>query len=330
MQQRDCEVEAVMIKIIDSTLSKLDRFHVSKEQLLLVCEYMKQIGIENLEISINSYKKMETLPGGIKFYLELGPFDKASDYPGIYKYVIARENRESNIVSEFQINDVRELVLLKSYSTLSNVRIRGLDDLICHDYEYAFYEIKKIFNNSIINLCPENTFYCASAIAILWLISGGSEVTTSFAGCGNMAATEEVCMAMRVIERVKPNQKLEALISLREWYEAVTGEPISSRKPVIGSKIFYVESGIHVDGLLKKASNYEAYSPSIVGQKSTIVIGKYSGRNSIKSKCKEYGIENDALIPVILKEVKRVSTENRNSLSDEEFLDLVKRVIADG
>jgi len=318
-----------MIKIIDSTLSKLDMFHVSKEQLLLFCEYMKQIGIENLEISIKSYKKMESLPDGIKFYLELGPFDKASDYPGIHKYVAARENKEPNIISEFQINDVREVILLKSYSNLTNVRLRGLDDLICHEYEYAFYEIKKIFNNSIINLCPENTFYCASAIAILWLISGGSEVTTSFAGCGNMAATEEVCMAMRVIERVKPNQKLDALIGLREWYETVTGEQISPRKPVIGSKIFYVESGIHVDGLLKKASNYEAYSPSIVGQKSTIVIGKYSGRNSIKSKLKEYGIENDALIPVILKEVKKVSTENRNSLSDEEFLDLVKRVTAD-
>jgi len=319
-----------MIKIIDSTLSKLDMYHVSKEQLLLFCKYMKQIGIENLEISIQSYKKMEALPDGIKFYLELGPFDKASNYPGIYKYVAARENRESNFISEFQINDVREVILLKSYNNLSYVRVRGLDDLICHDYEYAFYEIKKIFTNSIINLYPENTFYCATAIAILWLISGGLEVTTSFTGCGNMAATEEVCMAMRVIERVKPNQNLEALISLREWYEAVTGEKISPRKPVIGSKIFYVESGIHVDGILKKASNYEAYSPSIVGQKSTIVIGKYSGRNSIKSKLQEYGIENDALIPIILKEVKRVSTENRNSLSDEEFLDLVKRVIADG
>jgi len=318
-----------MIKIIDSTLSKLDMFHVSKVQMLLFCEYMKQIGIENLEISIKSYKKIEILPDGIKFYLELGPFDKASDYPGIYKYVVAHENREPNIISEFQVNDAREVILLKSYSTLSSVRIRGLDDLICHDYEYVFHEIKKIFSNSVINLCPEDTFFCATAIAVLWLTSGGLEVTTSFIGCGNMAATEEVCMAMRVIERVKPNQKLEALISLREWYEDVTGEQISPRKPVIGSKIFYVESGIHVDGILKKASNYEAYSPSIVGQKSTIIIGKYSGKNSIKSKLKEYNIENDVLIPIILDEVKRISTENRNSLSDEEFLELVKRVIAD-
>lgn len=319
-----------MITIVDSTISKLDMYNLSKEQLFLFCDYMSQIGIQNLEISIKAYREMERLPEGIKFYLELGAFDKASDYPGVYKYIAAHENRETSIISEFQINDIREVILLKCYKNLKNIRIRGLDDLICHDYVHIFSEIKKIYCNSMINLCPENTYYCATAIAILWLTSGGSEVTTSFAGCGNMAATEEVCMAMRVIERVKPNQKLEALVSLREWYENVTSQRISPRKPVIGSRIFYVESGIHVDGILKKASNYEAYAPSIVGQKTTIVIGKYSGRNSIRSKCEEYGIENDTLIPVILKEVKRISTENRNSLSDQEFLDLVKRVSAHG
>lgn len=318
-----------MITIVDSTISKLSMYDLSKEQLLLFCDYMKQIGIDSIEISIKSYNIMGKLPEGIKFYMELGPFDKASDYPGIHKYIVAHENRESNIISEFQINDVREVIKLKTYKNLANVRIRGLDDLICHDYEYYFNEIRMSLKNNRINLCPENTFYCATAIAILWLTTGGLEVTTSFAGCGNMAATEEVCLAMRIIERVKPNQKFDALVSLREWYEEITNEKISCRKPVIGRRIFHVESGIHVDGILKKASNYEAYSPSIVGQKTTIVIGKYSGRNSIRSKCKEFGIENDGLIPVILNEVKRISTEKRNSLSDEEFLEVVKRVIAD-
>lgn len=319
-----------MITIIDSTISNLDQYDLSREELLDFCEYMKRIGILNLEISMKSYKIMKRLPEGIKFYLKLGPFDKACDYPGIYKYIVAHENKESNIISEFQMNDVREIIMLKSYKYLTNVRLRGLDDLLCHDYSYVFSNIRKVFMGNNINLCPENTFFCATAIAILWLTSGGQEVTTSFTGCGNLAATEEVCVAMRVLERVKPNQKLDALVELKDWYEKVTGEHIPNKKPIIGSQIFHVESGIHVDGILKKASNYEAYSPSIVGQKTTIVIGKYSGRNSIRSKCHEYGIENDEFIPMILQEVKRVSTENRRSLSDEEFLALVKRVTDHG
>lgn len=318
-----------MIKVIDSTLCNLEIYDLSQEQILEFCEYMKRIGIQNLEISVRVYKIVKKLPDGIKFYLKLGPFDKVSDYPGIDVYIIPHDNKEPNIMSEFQINDVREVVMLRAYKNLSNVRIKGLDDLICHDYHYFFREIKKVFGNSI-NLCPENTFYCASAIAVLWLSGGGIEVTTSFAGCGNLAATEEVCMAMRVLERVKPNQKLDALINLREWYEIVTGEKISTRKPVIGSQIFYVESGIHVDGILKKASNYEAYPPSIVGQETKIVIGKYSGSNSIRSKCLEYGIKNEKIIPALLKEVKRVSTEKRKSLSDKEFLELVEKVVSNG
>lgn len=317
-----------MIKIIDSTLSNLDRYDLSQEQILVFCEYMKKIGIQNLEISVKTYKKAKKLPQGITFYMKLGPFDKACNYPGIDVYIIPHDNIQTNVISEFQINDIREVVMLRTYKNLSNVRIKGLDDLICHDYNYFFREIKKVFQGNTINLCPENTFYCASAIAVLWLMGGGLEVTTSFAGCGNLAATEEVCMAMRILERVKPNQKLDALINLREWYEKVTGEKISTRKPVIGSQIFHVESGIHVDGILKKASNYEAYSPSIVGQETKIVIGKYSGSNSIRSKCLEYGIENEEMIPALLKEVKRVSTAKRKSLSDKEFLRLVEKVVS--
>ena len=51
-----------------------------------------------------------------------------------------------------------------------------------------------------------------------------------------------------------------------------------------------MESGIHVDGIMKNPANYEAYEPEMVGKETKIVIGKHSGTNSIKIKCREFDI----------------------------------------
>ncbi|MGE4214972.1 MAG: hypothetical protein AB7E42_09420 [Anaerotignaceae bacterium] len=292
---------------------------------------MKQIGIVDLEISIKAYNIMNTLPEGIRFYLRLEPFDKISDYAnGIYKYIIPHSNNIEKCVSSFQINDIKEVGLLRPYSNLDHVKIVGLDDLMCNNYAYVMNEIRTIFDGKTINFCPENTFDCASALCILWLTSGGKEVTTSFAGVGGLAATEEVYMGMHVISRYKANQSLVVLENLTDWYEEITGNKISSIKPIIGKTIFHVESGIHVDGILKNPSNYEAYKPELVGKETTIVIGKHSGSNSIKLKCKEYGIKitDMSKINCILEKIKLLSMEKRRGLSDDEFLKVVYEVLA--
>lgn len=320
-----------MIRIIDSTLSYIDDYSVKEEQLYEFCEYMKQIGIMDLEISTKVYKLMNTLPEGFRFYLRLEPFDKLKDYAnGVYRYIISHSDDIEKCISSFQVNDIKEVGLLRQYSNLDHVKIIGLDDLMCQNYEYVMNEIKTIFKGKIVNFCPQNTYDCASALAILWLCSGGNEVTTSFAGIGELAATEEVYMAMHIISRYKASQSLGVLENLTAWYEEVTGNKISLIKPIIGKTIFHVESGIHVDGIIKNPSNYEAYKPELVGKKTTIVIGKHSGTNSIKIKCKEYGINisDTTKMDYILEEIKHQSMEKRRGLSDEEFLELVEEVLA--
>ena len=320
-----------MIRIVYATLANLDDYNVSEEQLYTFCEYMGQIGIVDLEISVKAYHIMNTLPEGIRFYLRLEPFDKISDFAdGIYKYIIPHSNNIEKCVSSFQINDIKEVGLLRQYANLDHVKIVGLDDLMCNNYAYVMNEIKTIFDGKTITFCPENTYDCASALCVLWLLAGGKEVTASFTGIGNLAATEEVYMGMHVISRYKVNQSLSVLENLTNLYEEITGDKISSIKPIIGKTIFHVESGIHVDGILKNPANYEAYKPELVGKETTIVIGKHSGSNSIKIKCKEHGIKitDMSKINCILEKIKQLSMEKRRGLSDDEFLKVVCEVLA--
>lgn len=318
-----------MIRIIDSTLTMLDEYVPSKEQILEFCFYMKEIGIIDLEISNQIYRAMGELPPGFRFYLHREFFDRKVEYQGIFKYFVTNGKSETKEISEFQMNDRKEIIHLRTHGDLREIRIIGLDDIFCHDYLYVFREIKNIFRKGEVNLCPEDTYHCATGLAVEWLLCGGKEVTTSFAGCGGRAATEEVYVAMNVVKRFKPNQSLEVLVKTKRLFEEITKEIIPDFKPVIGDKIFQVESGIHVDGILKNPANYEAYPPEKVGLKTEIIIGKHSGSNSILMKCKVLGLvkPSEEKLILFLEQIKIRSVEKRNSISDQEFLDLYKEVV---
>ena len=318
-----------MIKLIDATLTKIDHCLPSKEQLLLFCKFMKAIGIIDLEISLKIYEVLEKLPEGFNFYLSLKNLDDVNEYSGIYKLIIPR-NQEGEVISQVQINDIREIVQLRSYENCKHIRIIGLDDLICHNYTYVMKEIMTILKNTKVNLCPENVYHCGTAIAVEWALQGGREVTTSFTGVGGLAATEEVLMALRIVSRYKVNQELSALINLKEVFEQIVKKEVKKNKPIIGENIFRVESGIHVDGIMKKETTYEAYAPMEVGQKRTIVIGKHSGSAAVEAKIKEYElpVPDEAHMNWLLKVIKQMSMKKRRSISDEEFINIARKVIA--
>ena len=61
-------------------------------------------------------------------------------------------------------------------------------------------------------------------------------------------------------------------------------------KAIVGRNAFAHESGIHQDGVLKHTETYEIMTPESVGVgKSSLVMGKHSGRAAFKSKLKELG-----------------------------------------
>lgn len=320
-----------MIQIIDNTLTAFDHCLPSKEELHLFCELLFAIGVDIVEMSIDAFVKMGQLPVGKKFALSIELPEIADIYSGFYRYTCRSEEKRENFINEIQMNDIREIVRLKSFSHCEEIRIIGLDDLICKSYDKSMNEIKSSLPKSKINFCPENSYGCASALAVQWIMMGGSQVTSSFAGFKNNAATEEIIMALRLAIRHKPNRDLSILPNLTQLFEKITGMTISNKKPVIGKNIFKVESGIHADGIKKNPANYEAYDPKCVGGKSEIVIGKHSGIKSIEYKMQELRItvSEKYMLEAILSAVKETCTINKTSLNDEDFKKLVREVVAD-
>ncbi len=61
-------------------------------------------------------------------------------------------------------------------------------------------------------------------------------------------------------------------------------------KAIVGRNAFAHEAGIHQDGVLKNAATYEIMTPESVGwQKSSLVLGKHSGRAAFRDKLTTLG-----------------------------------------
>ncbi|MDF2802429.1 MAG: isopropylmalate/homocitrate/citramalate synthase-like protein [Anaerocolumna sp.] len=320
-----------MIRLIDNTLTGFDGKLPSKEVLEIFCELLFAIGVDAVEISVQAYEKMGELKIKGNYILQVDYLEDIGKYPGFYRYTCHIDRNIEKVIPDIQINDVREIIKLRAFDQCSEVRIIGLDDLMCESYDKIMNEMKRLLSKTKINFYPENTYHCASALAVQWLLNYGSDVTTSFAGIKNNAATEEVLLALRLAVRHKPNRDLTVLPRLTSVFEQFSGCQISNKKPVIGKNIFQVESGIHADGIIKNPANYEAYEPEWVGGKSEIIIGKHSGTKAIKLKLQEMDINmpNEIVVDLILKQVKEVCTANRNSLSEGDFVRIAGEVIAD-
>ena len=116
---------------------------------------------------------------------------------------------------------------------------------------------------------------------------------------------------------------------MRAIIEEIRSEPFALDKAVMGERVFAVESGVHVDGLLKDETLYEPFPPELVGQRRTIVIGKHSGRSSIALKLREGGLE--ARDTAKLLQAVREASQNRNrGLTDAEFFALAAAGGEDG
>ena len=136
----------------------------------------------------------------------------------------------------------------------------------------------------------------AVANSLAGVRAGARQIECTINGLGERAgnaALEEIVMAVRTRHDLLPHHtsiKSEMLSRASKLVSAVTNFPVQYNKAIVGRNAFAHESGIHQDGVLKHTETYEIMTPEFVGVgKSSLVMGKHSGRAAFKSKLKELG-----------------------------------------
>jgi 2-isopropylmalate synthase len=148
----------------------------------------------------------------------------------------------------------------------------------------------------ILSTHNHNDLGLAVANTIAAIRAGVRQVECTINGIGERAgnaALEEIVMAIRTRPDsvpCKPAIKTENILRTSRLLSTITGFDVQPNKAIVGRNAFAHESGIHQDGVLKHAGTYEIMTPESVGwTKSSLVMGKHSGRAAFRDKLKQLG-----------------------------------------
>lgn len=174
-----------------------------------------------------------------------------------------------------------------------------------------------------VEMHTHNDFGMATANAIAGVQAGASFLSTTVMGIGERTGNsplEEVTMAAKHLLKIDMGIDTSRLREIAEYVARASGREIPAWKPIVGQNCFAHEAGIHTDGVMKYLSNYEPYSPEEVGMSRKIVIGKHSGRSTIKQSLSARGIDvDDEAAAAILEIVRATSVSLKRSLSENEL-----------
>ncbi len=159
----------------------------------------------------------------------------------------------------------------------------------------SFYESLKNLGKPLSVHC-HNDFGLAVANTLSALQAGASQAHVTVNGIGERAGNaslEETVVALYSLYNIETDINIEMLYEVSRMVSRITGVHLQPNKAIVGENAFAHESGIHADGVIKKAETYEPITPELVGHKRRFVMGKHVGSHIIKKRIKEMGLRVD-------------------------------------
>jgi isopropylmalate/homocitrate/citramalate synthase len=174
------------------------------------------------------------------------------------------------------------------------------------------------------------------ANTVMAVAAGVETIQTTVSGIGERAGNtpmEETVMSLLTMYGIDTGIRTERMTPLARLVAELSGVQQPSNRPVTGTRLFNVESGI-IATWVKNAGQAHLteafpYRPELVGQLSPeIVLGKGSGVDNVVVWLDRLGVKTtDEEIQAILQEVKAKSLQKKQLLTPEEFIKVVEKTI---
>ncbi|GAJ30670.1 2-isopropylmalate synthase [Acidomonas methanolica] len=159
---------------------------------------------------------------------------------------------------------------------------------------------------------------------------GARQIECTVNGIGERAgnaALEEIVMAIRTRrDRYPFDDGIDTpkLLGVSRMLAMITGFDVQPNKAIVGRNAFAHESGIHQDGVLKNALTYEIMTPESVGwTKSSLVLGKHSGRAAFRDKLAAMGYALEESVVQQAFERFKVLADHKKTVFDDDIRALV-------
>jgi len=187
--------------------------------------------------------------------------------------------------------------------------------------QYLFENVKNI-DKAIISVHCHNDLGLATANTIAGLTNGARQAEVTINGIGERAGNtslEEIAMILQVHKDLELHTNM-----VREMMHM----PVQPNKAIVGRNAFSHSSGIHQDGFLKHAENYEIINPADVGvPNSSIVLTARSGRAALKHRMELLGHKFEGEELNTLYENFLIVADEKKEVKDNDLLVLAANML---
>jgi homocitrate synthase NifV len=222
------------------------------------------------------------------------------------------------------------LVAVEAAASCGAHRFRYADTL-GHLDPFAVFEVFSRLSRAIaleLEFHGHDDLGLATANTLAAIRGGATHASVCVLGLGERAgnaALEQVAAGLNRFHPAGSNVNLTRLPRLAELVSQAARRPIPADKAIVGASAFTHESGIHVDGLLKNPSTYEALSPQLFGRSREIVLGKHSGLASVTDALRSRGLYADERsAQSVLAQVRQRSMQAKRVVDTEELLEFYR------
>lgn len=202
--------------------------------------------------------------------------------------------------------------------------------------ELIAYLIANVPNikNAIVSVHCHNDLGLAAANSLAAIEAGARQIECTINGIGERAgntALEEVVMAIKTrtdLFQAHTDINTKQIMPTSRLLTTITGVAVQPNKAIVGSNAFSHEAGIHQDGMLKDRTTYEIIKPEDIGiNKSTLVLGKHSGRHAMQTRLADIGFNlSQEDIDKLFVKFKTLA-DKKKEIFDEDLISLVSETM---
>ena len=227
-------------------------------------------------------------------------------------------------------------------STLEAAQRGGADFLVLCEtnggklvtpFSKATAEVVERFPDTPIGVHCHNDAGVGVAVSLAGVEAGATMVQGTMNGYGERNGNANLTTIIPNLEikmdlRTNSGSHLAKLRDLSLFVDDATNLRPDIRAPYVGTASFAHKGGVHADAASKSNRSYEHVDPSIVGNRTRVLVSDMSGRSSVMMKAKEMGMQVDGRSPemkTFLEELKRLEFQGYEFESADASFDLLLR-----
>jgi 2-isopropylmalate synthase len=163
-------------------------------------------------------------------------------------------------------------------------------------------EAVKRFGAERVGIHCHNDSGLGVAVTLAGVDAGASLVQGTMNGYGERVGNANLVtilpnLALKMGRTMRCGPNMAQLRDLSLFFDELANLRPDPKAPFVGQSAFAHKGGLHANAAQKVARSYEHIEPSLVGNRTRVLVSDMAGRSSLALKAREFGVELDEKSP---------------------------------